>query len=87
MLKKYIWFLIDKVLFLESFLTREKAKKLLQTVMKIVIERRIVSNKGSASGTSLKGVEWGEVSPALFQKLEKRALIWRKNALIVVIYG
>ena len=29
----------------------------------------------------------GEVSPALFQKLEKSALIWRKNALIVVIYG
>ena len=35
MLKKYIWFLIDKVLFLESFLAREKAKELLQTVMKI----------------------------------------------------
>ena len=29
----------------------------------------------------------GEVSPALFRKLEKSALIWRKNALIVVIYG
>ena len=29
----------------------------------------------------------GEVSPALFQKLEKSALILRKNALIVVIYG
>ena len=29
----------------------------------------------------------GEVSPALFQKLEKCALIWRKNVLIVVIYG
>ena len=28
-----------------------------------------------------------EVSPALFQKLEKSALILRKNALIVVIYG
>ena len=28
----------------------------------------------------------GEVSSALFQKLEKSALIWRKNALIVVIY-
>ena len=35
MLRKCIWFLIDKVLFLESFLTREEAKKLLQTVMKI----------------------------------------------------
>ena len=31
--------------------------------------------------------EWGEVSPALFRKLEKSALIWGKNALIVVIYG
>ena len=29
----------------------------------------------------------GEVSPALFQKLEKSPLIWGKNALIVVIYG
>ena len=29
----------------------------------------------------------GEVSPALFRKLEKSALIWRKNAMIVVIYG
>ena len=28
-----------------------------------------------------------EVYPALFQKLEKSALIWGKNALIVVIYG
>ena len=28
-----------------------------------------------------------EVSPALFQALEKSALIWRKNALIVIIYG
>ena len=28
----------------------------------------------------------GEVSPALFQKLEKSALILGKNALIVVIY-
>ena len=27
----------------------------------------------------------GEVPPALFRKLEKSALIWRKNALIVVI--
>ena len=25
--------------------------------------------------------------PALFQKLEKGALLWRKNALIVAIYG
>ena len=29
----------------------------------------------------------GEVSPALFRKLEKGALIWGANALIVVIYG
>ena len=29
----------------------------------------------------------GKVSPALFRKLEKSVLIWRKNALIVVIYG
>ena len=29
----------------------------------------------------------GEVTPALFQKLEKYALIWKKNSLIVVIYG
>ena len=29
----------------------------------------------------------GEVSPALFQKLGKSALISRKNALIVIIYG
>ena len=29
--------------------------------------------------------EEGEVSPALFGKLEKKFLIWRKNALIVVI--
>ena len=35
-LKKYIWFLIDKIWFLEGFLAREKAKKLLQTVMKII---------------------------------------------------
>ena len=34
-----------------------------------------------------RGVEGGEVSPALFQKLEKSALICQKNALIVVIYG
>ena len=33
--KKYICFITDKVLFLESFLAREKAKKLLQIVMKI----------------------------------------------------
>ena len=32
-------------------------------------------------------VESGEVSPALYQKLEKSALIWRKIVLIVVIYG
>ena len=25
--------------------------------------------------------------PVLFQKLEKSTLIWRKNALIMVIYG
>ena len=31
--------------------------------------------------------EGGEVSLALFRKLEKSALTWRKNALIVVIYG
>ena len=29
----------------------------------------------------------GEVSPTIFQKLEKSALIWRKNTLILVIYG
>ena len=29
----------------------------------------------------------GEDSPAISWKLEKSALIWRKNALIVVIYG
>ena len=29
----------------------------------------------------------GEVSPALFRKLEKSALISRKNTLIVIIYG
>ena len=34
-----------------------------------------------------RGGEGGGVSPALFRKLEKSALIWRKNALIVVIYG
>ena len=28
------------------------------------------------------GGEEGEVSPALFQKFEKSALIWRKNALM-----
>ena len=28
----------------------------------------------------------GEVSPSLFGKLEKSALVWRKNAMIVVIY-
>ena len=27
----------------------------------------------------------GEISPALFPKLEKSALIWRENALTVVI--
>ena len=35
-LKKYIWFLIDEVSFLESFLARESTKKFLQTVMKII---------------------------------------------------
>ena len=29
----------------------------------------------------------GDVSSALFQNMEKIALIWRKNAQIVVIYG
>ena len=38
------------------------------------------------AGALLEG-EWGEVSPALVKKLDKSALIWRKNALIVVIYG
>ena len=32
-------------------------------------------------------VERGEVSPALYQKLEKSPLIWRKIVLIVVIHG
>ena len=39
-LKKYIWFLIDEVLFFEIFLAREKTKKLLQTVMKIIESHR-----------------------------------------------
>ena len=34
-----------------------------------------------------RGGEEEEVPPALFQKLEKSALILGKNALIVVIYG
>ena len=34
-----------------------------------------------------RGGRGGEVSPVLFQKLEKSALIWGKNALVVVIYG
>ena len=34
-----------------------------------------------------RGGREGEVSPALFRKLEKSALIWGKNVLIVVIYG
>ena len=34
-----------------------------------------------------RGGGGGEVSPALFRKLENSALIWRKNALIVVSYG
>ena len=29
----------------------------------------------------------GDVFPTLFQKLEKSVPIWRKDALIVVIYG
>ena len=29
----------------------------------------------------------GEASPALFRKLEKIVVIWRKNAQILVIYG
>ena len=41
---------------------------------------------GSRAGAWLEG-EGEEVSPALFQKLEKSVLIWGKNALIVVIYG
>ena len=28
-----------------------------------------------------------KVSPAIFRKLEKKALIWRKNGLIGIIYG
>ena len=31
--------------------------------------------------------ELGEVSPALFRKLEKSALIWGENDLIAVIYA
>ena len=31
--------------------------------------------------------ERDEISPAFLRKLEKSVLIWRKNALIVVIYG
>ena len=38
------------------------------------------------AGAKLEG-GGGEVSPALFQKLEKGALIWGKTALIVVICG
>ena len=34
-----------------------------------------------------RGGEGVEAFPTLFQKLEKSAIIWRKNALIVVIYG
>ena len=37
------------------------------------------------AGALLEG-EWREVSPALVKKLDKSALIWTKNALIVVIY-
>ena len=33
-----------------------------------------------------RGGEGGEVSPALFRKFEKSALIWGKNSLIIVIY-
>ena len=39
----------------------------------------------NTAGAQLEG-EGGEVYPALFQKLKKRALILRKNVLIVVIY-
>ena len=38
------------------------------------------------AGASLEG-GGGEVVPDVFRKLEKSALIWRKNALTVVIYG
>ena len=34
-----------------------------------------------------RGGEWGEVSPALFQKLEESALILGINTLIVSILG
>ena len=43
--------------------------------------RRVTREGGGEGG------ERGEVSPALFQKLEKSTLICGKNALIVVIYG
>ena len=42
LLAKYILFLIEKLLFLESFLGREKATKLLQTVIKIIRSDRSV---------------------------------------------
>ena len=35
----------------------------------------------------IRGGGGGEVSPALFLKLEKSALILGKNAPIIVIYG
>ena len=45
-------------------------------------------NKNKIRYLELTGMEWGRgVSPALFQKLEKSALICGKSALIVVIYG
>ena len=53
-----------------------------------------VSTKSSISDMSqdslrrvIRGGDGEEVSPALFRILEKSALIWRKNALIVVISG
>ena len=62
--------------------------------MSVVITYLFGESKDSFNNCSLidgyRGVTRGgrgEVSPALFWKLEKSAPIWRKNALIVVIYG
>ena len=55
------------------------------------LSRRVTRGAGGQGGEGGgRGKRWGrgdQVSPALFQKLEKSALILRKNALIVASVG
>ena len=58
------------------------------TIYELIITWMLIEYLSSEWGRRVtRGGRGGEVSPALFQKLEKSALILGKNALIVVIYG